>query len=328
MLCRDNGQSSYSCPPIIFQLAKRNELTPVRKIDRLNALTSESLSLFLAVVDHGSFSAAARATGRVPSAVSMAIANLEAELDFPLFDRSGREPKPTPQALSLVPQARQILAKLQELNAHALELSEGLEDSLTLAVVPELLSTPWAACLKLLSERHPLLELQVITVPQHDAVRMVQEQLVDMALVYERNRFDDRERFEELGQEHMVMVASPDHPLSAMDELREDHLEEFRQIAVAGRGFDRSNARFIWSRNLWRADNHVTALAMVKAGIGWAYMPLSFVKAEIEAGSLVRLQFANLTNEVTIWVDLLWPSTKPMGPAARLLVDLFRQQRR
>jgi len=151
-------------------------------------------SLFLSVIEHGSFSAAARVTGRVPSAVGMAIAGLEAELDFPLFDRGGREPKPTAQALSLVPQARQVIAKLQELNAHALELSEGLEDGLTLVIVPELLSTPWAASLKPLSERYPLLELQVITAPQHDAVRMVQERLVDMTLVYERNRFNDRER--------------------------------------------------------------------------------------------------------------------------------------
>ena len=46
------------------------------------AFTSETVRLFLAVLDHGSFSAAARALGRVPSAVSMGIANLEAELDL------------------------------------------------------------------------------------------------------------------------------------------------------------------------------------------------------------------------------------------------------
>ncbi len=45
--------------------------------------SSDNVAVFLAVVDHGSFSAAARALGRVPSAVSMAIASLEAELDLP-----------------------------------------------------------------------------------------------------------------------------------------------------------------------------------------------------------------------------------------------------
>ena len=58
------------------------------------AFTSDNVLVFLAVLDRGSFSAAARALSRVPSAVSMAIAQLEAELDMPLFDRSGREPPP------------------------------------------------------------------------------------------------------------------------------------------------------------------------------------------------------------------------------------------
>lgn len=43
---------------------------------------SENLTIFLTVLEKGSFSAAARALHRVPSAVSMAIANLEAELGF------------------------------------------------------------------------------------------------------------------------------------------------------------------------------------------------------------------------------------------------------
>ena len=45
------------------------------------AFTSDSVQVFLAVLDHGSFSAAARALQRVPSAVSITIAHLEAELD-------------------------------------------------------------------------------------------------------------------------------------------------------------------------------------------------------------------------------------------------------
>ncbi len=55
---------------------------------------SDNLTIFLTVLDKGSFSAAARALN-VPSAVSMAVANLEAELGFELFDRHTREPKPT-----------------------------------------------------------------------------------------------------------------------------------------------------------------------------------------------------------------------------------------
>lgn len=43
---------------------------------------SENIELFLSVLDTGSFSAAARKLNRVPSAVSMAVANIEAELGY------------------------------------------------------------------------------------------------------------------------------------------------------------------------------------------------------------------------------------------------------
>ena len=72
--------------------------------------TSESLRVFLAVIDQGSFSAAARTLGRVPSAVNMAVSQLEAELDLELFDRSTRKALPTPAARALEPQARQAVS--------------------------------------------------------------------------------------------------------------------------------------------------------------------------------------------------------------------------
>ena len=97
------------------------------------AFSSDSVQVFLAVLDHGSFSAAARTLSRVPSAVSMTIAHLEAELDVQLFDRSGREPRPTAAARALEPQARLLAGQLQQLNAQALALTQGLEERLTIS---------------------------------------------------------------------------------------------------------------------------------------------------------------------------------------------------
>ena len=49
-------------------------------------INQEQLLMFQAVIETGS-SAAARKLGKVPSAVSMSIANLEIDLDLTLFDR-------------------------------------------------------------------------------------------------------------------------------------------------------------------------------------------------------------------------------------------------
>ncbi|MCG2606865.1 MAG: LysR family transcriptional regulator, partial [Achromobacter sp.] len=115
------------------------------------AFSSDNVKVFLAVLDTGSFSAAARQLGRVPSAVSMTIANLEAELDLVLFDRSSREPRPTDVARALEPQARQLASQLRQLQAHAEGLHQGLERQLTIAIAPELLSAPWSQPLKVLA---------------------------------------------------------------------------------------------------------------------------------------------------------------------------------
>ena len=64
------------------------------------ALTIDQLRLFLAVVDEGSFSAAARALRRAQSAVSYGIANLEKQLDVQLFDRTSRTPSRASLAVS------------------------------------------------------------------------------------------------------------------------------------------------------------------------------------------------------------------------------------
>ena len=99
------------------------------------AFSSDNVQVFLAVLDHGSFSAAARALGRVPSAVSMAVGHLEAELDVLLFERMGREPRPTAAARALEPQARLLAGQLQQLNAQALALTQGLEERLIQSLI-------------------------------------------------------------------------------------------------------------------------------------------------------------------------------------------------
>ena len=120
---------------------------------------ADQVPLFLAVLDAGSFSAAARQLGRVPSAVSMAIAQLEAELDLQLFDRKGREPVPTAAARALEPQARLLAEQLQLLNWQAQALHEGLEERLTLVIAPELLATHWTEPLnQLVQERSDFIQ--------------------------------------------------------------------------------------------------------------------------------------------------------------------------
>ena len=72
-------------------------------------LQDKTLSVFLAVVETGSFTAAARRLGCSQPAVSSQIASLEAALDLQLFER-GRELVLTPSGEAFLPYARRIQA--------------------------------------------------------------------------------------------------------------------------------------------------------------------------------------------------------------------------
>jgi len=293
------------------------------------SFSSDNVLVFLEVLDRGSFSAAARALGRVPSAVSMTIANLEAELDLQLFDRAGREPRPTDAALSLAPQARLLAAQVKQLQAQALALTQGLESRLTLAIAPELLTTSWTAPLIALARDYPLLEIEVLTAPQADALALLHSGRAQLALVFERPSIDGREGFQEVGDETMVAVMAPSHPvLQAKSLLREEHLTTTRQIVVAGRDLSASDPRFVFARHRWRTDSPVAALSLISAGLGWGWLPRSFVQAQLAAGSLVEMPFENLSNGLTLWVDVVWSKERPLGLAAQRFVAAISAGRR
>lgn len=290
------------------------------------AFTSDSVRLFLAVLDQGSFSAAARSLRRVPSAVSMGIANLEAELDLQLFDRSGREPVPTDAARALEPQARHIADGLRRIEAHALSLHAGLERRLCLAVADELLTGPWRDPLGALAAAFPALEVEVVSGPQDEMIRRLHAAEVNLAVVFERPSMDDRESFQEVGQEILIAVSAPGHRLSAAPQPRVEDLMATRQIAVAGRDRSRLDPRLAIGRQLWRTDSHLAALGLVQAGLGWAFLPRSLAGPHIAEGRLVEIALAGMSNELRLWVDVVWRNDRPLGLGASRYLELIGQR--
>ncbi|MDR7152274.1 DNA-binding transcriptional LysR family regulator [Hydrogenophaga palleronii] len=290
------------------------------------AFSSDNVRVFLAVLDSGSFSAAARQLGRVPSAVSMTIAQLEAELDLTLFDRSTREPRPTAVARALEPQARQLARQLRQLQAHAQQMHQGLEQRLTLAIAPELLSAPWSQPLAVLAAEFPSLDVEVLSAPQADALRMLYAGEANLALVFERPGTDERESFQEVGQEILVAVMSPSHPEARgrQNRWRLEDLVDVRQIAVAGRDRHAADPRVLVARQIWRTDSHLATLSLVQAGLGWAYLPQRLVEPLVASGQLAEVRFGNMSNQLRLWVDVVWQNDRPLGLGAKRFVELMQ----
>ena len=66
--------------------------------------------MFVIAAEQGSFSACARKTGKVQSAVSQAINNLEIDLGVTLFDRTSRQPVLTEAGTRLLKMAQGLMS--------------------------------------------------------------------------------------------------------------------------------------------------------------------------------------------------------------------------
>jgi DNA-binding transcriptional LysR family regulator len=74
----------------------------------------DEMTVFVRAVEFGGFSAAARALGLTPSAVSKSISRLEDRLGVRLLNRTTRSLTPTPEGATFLERSRRILADIDE----------------------------------------------------------------------------------------------------------------------------------------------------------------------------------------------------------------------
>src|SRR5262250_1941111 len=102
--------------------------------DPAPTLTFESLALIDAIVRYGSFAQAARALGRVPSAVTYSVRRLEEDLDVLLFDRRGHRAQLTPAGAEMLREGRHLLAAADDLVRRVKRVARGWEQELRIAL--------------------------------------------------------------------------------------------------------------------------------------------------------------------------------------------------
>src|SRR5262245_9496411 len=97
-------------------------------------LTPDALSLLQAVSQTGSFAAAARELGLVPSAVTYRIRQIEDALDVLLFDRSSRQARITDAGAELLREGARLLQEIDAVANRVKRVATGWESELTIAV--------------------------------------------------------------------------------------------------------------------------------------------------------------------------------------------------
>lgn len=102
--------------------------------DRRHALTPEALTMIDLVARTGSFAAAARELGRVPSALTYSVRQLEEALDVLLFDRSSRQARLTAAGEELLHEGRRLLLQIDAVANRVRRVATGWETQLTIAL--------------------------------------------------------------------------------------------------------------------------------------------------------------------------------------------------
>ncbi len=118
----------------------------------------EDLALLVAVIEHGTFSAAASHQGTTQSRVSRAIARLEQGLGIVLIRRSPRRVSPTSEGRRLAEHAQGLLRELGEFEER-LRGSDGMTGRLVLSTPPALGRRLIAPSLAAFCRQHPSVRL-------------------------------------------------------------------------------------------------------------------------------------------------------------------------
>ncbi|MCK7598092.1 LysR family transcriptional regulator [Microbulbifer sp. CAU 1566] len=286
-------------------------------------LSLDQLQLFVSACELGSFSAVARDVGRAQSAVSAQIQNLELDLGLELFDRSGKFPKPTGVALALLPLAHQAIGQLRRLQQAADSYERGEESQLRILfeeqVMPDRLNDMLAA----FAEQFPNTLIHASSVGGDDAVGQIGRGEADFAFVTARDTYPGEVSSNNLGQQQILTLAAPEHPLAQMPAASLAEAADHRQILIAGSSAtataDRGhiNPQNQVAAQCWRTDSLLQGLELASKGVGWINAPFELARPFLKSGRLVEL---NLTSALSAWslgVDLLWSNRTPQGVAGR-----------
>jgi len=286
--------------------------------------TFDQLRIFLAVVDAGSFTAAARRLNRAVSAISYGIANLEAQLGLTLFDREGsRRPTLTDAGQAVLAEARTIAGGIDGLRAKAQGLLQGLEAELNLVVDVMLPPEKLGRVLRGFAAEFPTvtLRLSVETLGQTNALVLDGKAVLGVAgpLAAEAEALEKRAA----GEVTMVPVAAPDHPLARMAHPAPGAARDHVQLVLTDRSPLTQGRDFsVLSARSWRLSDLSAKHSLLRQGIGWGSMPLSLIESDLVAGTLVRLNLPDFPGGQYPFA-VIWRRDAPPGPAGRWLVDQF-----
>jgi DNA-binding transcriptional LysR family regulator len=281
----------------------------------------DQLLVLLAVVEEGSFTGAARRLRRVTSAISYAIDTLEAQLGLTLFDRgTTRKPKLTRAGEAIVSEARAVAYSVEMLRARVRGLLDSLESGVSLVVDSLYPSDRLVAALDDFHTTFPTVPLR-LSVQQLEAVERIVRNGDGWIGVGGLMHMDSSGlQVLQIGGVPMIPVAAPHHPLASAGVAPASRSREHLQLVLSDQPAPQGRDYAVVSLTSWRIGDLALKHKLLVAGIGWGGMPEPMVRADIEAGRLVRLNLRDWRGGEYL-MQVVHKTDTPPGPAGRWLME-------
>lgn len=291
---------------------------------KISKTTLEQWQILQAVVEYGSFNAAAKALHKSQSTLSYNLAQLQSLLGVNLLEADGRRMKINAIGTSLLADARPLLEGMLCLEAKARILQQGWEAEIRLAV-DNIYPSAWLLdCLKVFSERCT----DTVRVTLHEVVMSGADEALfsGMADLVIGNRVPAGFLGDWLCDITFIAVARKDHPLHQLGRpLTGNDLSRELQVVVQDSGQQKPRDEgWLGAAQRWTVSSGEAAIAFIKAGLAFAWVPQHKILHELNSGELKPLALlSGQSRKAALYLILADPTLA--GPATLLLADLFRQ---
>jgi DNA-binding transcriptional LysR family regulator len=261
-------------------------------------LNVSRLRVLREVIEQGSFSGAAAALSYTQSAVSQAIATLEAETGATLVERDRRGVRATAAGAALVDHVDGILGRLEAAKAD-LDAILGIRGGrLLMASFPTAGATLMPPAIARFRAAHPEVELSLVEgEPEEIAPRLATGEL-DLALLFEfrggGERLGGGLKQVPLLEDPLHVALPPEHPLAALPVLTLEDLSEEAWVQTSAQSpCARHVVRCCRAAGFepvvsFESDDYHTVQGLVASGVGVALIPELALRSGTREDIVVR----------------------------------------
>ena len=273
----------------------------------------------------GSVTAAGRLLGRSQPAISRLLQELEAEIGYPLFARSGPRVTPTEQGFLLYDDVARALNSLQQIRGRAEEIARGQAQPLLMAATSALAAGLVPGALKRIESRLGAARIQLRSASPEQVVHAVLSgaaQLGATSLPLEHRGLT----VHWIGQAPCVAALPADDPVAQQAVVPVSALAGRRLITMANpyrlrRRLDAALAPNGQMPGTLETNSSVNALAAVRAGLGVSVLePITAYGAPM-AGVAIR----PIDLDIPFFFGVITPQSQTLTPACQAMADALAQ---